>query len=145
MFNVTEKMKELELAGFTKSEAEAAIKVLLDIMNDEFSTKNDLNREITSLRHDMQLEFANVRHEMKEEFANVRHEMKEEFANVRHEMQEEFANVRHEMQEEFANVRHEIKELETSIATLGDKLTIRLGAMMTAGLALIFGMLQLMR
>ena len=134
MFNVTEKMKELELAGFTKSEAEAAIKVLLDIMNDEFSTKNDLNREITSLRHDMQLEFANVRHEMKEEFANVRHEMKEEFANVRHEMQEEFANV-----------RHEIKELETSIATLGDKLTIRLGAMMTAGLALIFGMLQLMR
>jgi hypothetical protein len=43
MLNAIKYTEELEKAGFTHSEAEASVKILVDVMNENFSTKSDLN------------------------------------------------------------------------------------------------------
>ncbi|MDR3608741.1 MAG: hypothetical protein P4M08_15360 [Oligoflexia bacterium] len=42
MFNVLKYTEELEKAGFSRSQAEMSMKVLIDVMNENFATKSDL-------------------------------------------------------------------------------------------------------
>ncbi|MBL7663629.1 MAG: hypothetical protein JNM93_00735 [Bacteriovoracaceae bacterium] len=96
--NVFDYVEKLEKSGFTRNQAEASLQVLMDVMNQEFATKNDIGE---------------VKSHMKYEIDKLRQEMKHEFSQVRQEMN-----------------------------SLGDKLTIRLGGMLTAGLAIMFTMIQ---
>lgn len=43
MFNALRYTQELEKAGFSRDQAEASVKLLIDVMNDNFATKSDLN------------------------------------------------------------------------------------------------------
>lgn len=42
MFNALKYTQELEKAGFTREQAEVSMKLLIDIMNENFATKSDL-------------------------------------------------------------------------------------------------------
>ena len=42
MFNALKYTQELEKAGFTREQAEISMKLLIDIMNENFATKSDL-------------------------------------------------------------------------------------------------------
>jgi hypothetical protein len=42
MFNALRYREELEEAGFSREQAEVSVKVLIDVMNDNFATKSDL-------------------------------------------------------------------------------------------------------
>ena len=121
MFNAFEKVIELEKNGFTKKQSEALLKVSMDIMNQEFSTKHDLYAVKTDLKADL---------------ASVRSELKEEISSVRSEL----GSLRNELHSEVSSIRSDLN-------ALGDRLTIRLGmmmaTMMTIGLSAIFGMLQM--
>ena len=123
MINAFEKVIEFEKNGFTKAQGETIVKVSMDIMNQEFATKHDL--------------FA-TKSELKSEIQQVRSELKSEIQQVRSELKSEIQQVRSEL-------KSEIQELRSELNALGDRLTIRLGGMMTAGLAIIFGMLQMMK
>jgi vacuolar-type H+-ATPase subunit I/STV1 len=136
MFNAFEKVIELEKNGFTKKQSEALLKVSMDIMNQEFSTKHDLY----AVKTDLQLELSSVRNELKADIASVRSELKEEISSVRSELKAEIASLRNELHIEVGSIRSDMN-------ALGDRLTIRLGmmmaTMMTIGLSAIFGMLQM--
>jgi hypothetical protein len=45
MFNALRYKEELEEAGFSRDQAEVSVRVLIDVMNENFATKSDL-REI---------------------------------------------------------------------------------------------------
>ena len=53
MFNALKYVEELEKAGFTREQADASIKLLIDVMNDSFATKADLKSEIQDLKSEM--------------------------------------------------------------------------------------------
>jgi hypothetical protein len=42
MFNALKYTQEMERAGFTREQAEVSMKVLIDVMNENFATKSDL-------------------------------------------------------------------------------------------------------
>ncbi len=42
MFNALKYTQELEKAGFTREQAEISMKLLIDIMNENFATKSDM-------------------------------------------------------------------------------------------------------
>src|SRR5262249_26828719 len=42
MFNMIKYTQELEEAGFTREQAETSVKLLIDVMNENFATKSDL-------------------------------------------------------------------------------------------------------
>ena len=42
MFNALKYTEELEKAGFTRDQADVSVKVLIDVMNENFATKSDI-------------------------------------------------------------------------------------------------------
>jgi hypothetical protein len=42
MFNALKYTQEMERAGFSREQAEVSMKVLIDVMNENFATKSDL-------------------------------------------------------------------------------------------------------
>jgi hypothetical protein len=59
MFNALKYTEELERAGFTRSQAETSVRLLIDIMNETFATKSDilmLKGDIESLRNELRTE-----------------------------------------------------------------------------------------
>ena len=63
--------------GFTEDQANIALKVGLEIMNENFATKKDIQLSELALKSDMKEMESSIRSDMKEEFANVRSEMKD--------------------------------------------------------------------
>ena len=49
MFNALKYTEDLERAGFTSEQAKASLKILIEVMNDSFATKSDLELSKTSL------------------------------------------------------------------------------------------------
>jgi hypothetical protein len=79
VFNALKYTQELE-AGFTRQEAEVSLKILIEVMNDNFATKSDLKIEIDALRNEMRSGFAEVRsgfNGVKSGFNEIRSEMRE--------------------------------------------------------------------
>jgi uncharacterized protein YdcH (DUF465 family) len=73
MFNALKYSQELEQAGFTREEAEVSVKILIEVMNDNFATKadlfatkNELKAEIDRLENRMQSGFSEIKSEMRE-------------------------------------------------------------------------------
>jgi hypothetical protein len=57
MFNALRYTEEMERAGFTKSQAETSVKLLIDVMNENFATKSD----ILMLKSDLQSVESSIR------------------------------------------------------------------------------------
>jgi len=47
MFNALKYIEELEKSGFTREQAEVSMKLLIDIMNENFATKADIEKFAT--------------------------------------------------------------------------------------------------
>ncbi len=84
MYNALKYTQQLESAGFTRSQAESMVTLVIETMEQHFATKNDF----TEMKGHMTAEFKAVRSEMATEFQAVRNEMAVEFKSVRHEMRE---------------------------------------------------------
>lgn len=103
-------LKRLEAVGFTRQQAEAQVEIMSEGIRTSVATRNDL----MELRNDF-MELRNDFMQLRSEFANLRGEVKAEIVSVR---------------SEFALVRAEMKQLE-------NRMTIKLGGLMTAGISLI--------
>lgn len=77
MFNALKYTEELEKAGFTKTEAETTIKVLIEVMNENFALKSDLKEMETALRSDMKASEQSIRADMKEMERSIRADIRE--------------------------------------------------------------------
>ena len=53
MFNALKYTQEMERAGFTREQAEVSMKVLIDVMNENFATKSDMKELEVVLKADM--------------------------------------------------------------------------------------------
>ncbi len=71
MINLLLYTEKLEESGFTKEQANTTLKVLVDIMNQEFATKHDLERECLLIRQ----EIKDLRSEMKTDMAILSKEL----------------------------------------------------------------------
>jgi hypothetical protein len=56
MFNALKYTQELENAGFSRNEAEASLKILIEVMNDNFATKSDLKELELRMDHRFQVQ-----------------------------------------------------------------------------------------
>jgi hypothetical protein len=51
MFNTLKYTQELEHAGFSREQAEVSVKILRDVMNENFATRTDLKLEVDRLEN----------------------------------------------------------------------------------------------
>lgn len=132
MVNALKYTKELEKAGFSHEQAETSIKVLYEVMDDNFATKLDLKELEYATRADIKASEQNLRSELKESEQNLRSELKESEQNLKSELKA----LEHRMDLQFADVNSRFRDLE-------NKLVIKLGAIQAASVGLIVALLKL--
>ncbi len=146
--------ERLRAGGFSEEQAKAATEAFAHATSQELTTKTDLAKFDQVMRG----EFVSVRAEieqldqlMQNEFASVRGEigqldqrMQNEFASVRGEigqldqrMQSEFISVRTEIEQLDQRMQSEFASVRTEIASVQLTLTIRLGIMLAASIAIV--------
>lgn len=123
MFNALKYTEELEKAGFSRNEAEASLKVLIEVMNENFATKSDLSTGLKDLEHRMDQRFQVLTQTMESRFQSVDAQMDSRFQSV---------------EARFSTIDSKFQELEY-------KLTIKLGTMMVLAVGLTATMIQLFK
>jgi hypothetical protein len=121
MFNSLKYAKMLMNAGVSREAAETQIEIMSDIMQDNFSTKQDVKDLGVALRSEMQ----------------------EMNMSLRAEMQEITASLRAEMQEVSSSLRGEMKDIRMEIQKLEYRMTIKMGSMMTVLMTLFTALIKL--
>jgi hypothetical protein len=96
-------------------------------------TREDLERTVAVVRADLERELALVRADLERGLAEVRADLERGLAEVRAESRAEFEKMRLE----FEKVRLEVK---VAVAELKHDLTLRLGAMIAAAVAVLGGL-----
>ncbi len=128
-YNALKYTQRLEDAGFTREQAQETVKTVIETVDDNFATKFDLKEMEYALRGDIQsvrTELYVVRAELKQDIQALRTELKQDIQDLRTEL---YA-VRAELKQDIQDLRHDMKQMES-------RLTIKMGAMMMAGIAIL--------
>ncbi|MBT4793222.1 MAG: hypothetical protein HON90_16740 [Halobacteriovoraceae bacterium] len=118
MINAMRYTEYLVDAGFTKEQADTAIKVGLELMDAKFATKQDIQLSELALRSDMKEMEHSIRSDMKESEDAIRSEMKEVETSIRSGIKEIETSIRSDMKEMESSIRGDMKEMEGSIHSL---------------------------
>ncbi|HSA81388.1 MAG TPA: hypothetical protein VLE23_11250 [Geminicoccaceae bacterium] len=122
LFDTRALARKLEAADFPSKQAQDSAAALAETLGQDMLTRRDLGEVSNALQT-----------EMSELAASLRAEMRELEARLRSEI----ADLRAEVREFEARLRSEIKESE-------HRMTIRLGAMMAAAIALVAALVKLL-
>jgi biopolymer transport protein ExbB/TolQ len=77
MINAMRYTKDLEESGFSKEQANTTVKVLMEIMDSKFSTKQDIQFSELAVRSDMKEMEQSIRADMKEMEFRLQHQINE--------------------------------------------------------------------
>ena len=109
-FNTLAAAQELRKSGLEDRQAEAIVTTISKAMSETVATKADLELQGAATRKDMELQGVAIRKDMELQFAAIRKDM--------------------ELQG--SATRAEIESLKQSMASMQDKIIIRLGALMVS-------------
>lgn len=124
--------KRLRDAGVTVPEAEAHAEAARDFVMAKLVTRNDLDVAITSVRSDLA-----ARHrDLEASVAAGRHNLELSVAAVRHDLDGSVTSLREEM----AGIR---RDFRAALDNMGLRLTVRLGAMLGVGVAVLAATIKL--
>jgi len=121
-FDTLSYAKKLKSVGFTEEQAEVQAEALAKIIDERLATKHDIH----ALRRDMK---------------EMETSLKRAIAEVKHDMIEMEGSLRRDMKEMESSLRRDMKEMELR---LRHDLTLRLGAMLTAGIAIVAALVKLL-
>lgn len=121
MFNTLAAAQELRKSGFEDLQAEAIVTTISKAMSETVATKADLELQGSATRKDLELQGVAIRKDMELQGAEIRQDMKLQFAAIRKDMEVQGAAT-----------RAEIESLKQSMASMQDKIIIRLGALMVS-------------
>ncbi|MGQ9920001.1 MAG: coiled-coil domain-containing protein [Desulfobacca sp.] len=121
-FDTLEIVKRLRAANFSEAQAEAMVEAIAAVVTEQLATKADL------------LEW---RRDLEVKIETLRRDLGAEIESVRRELGAEIESVRRELGAEIESVRREIKESEY-------RLTIRLGGMLAAAVAVVAALVKLL-
>ena len=117
-FDTHKYVKRLTAAGMPEPQAEAIADEQRALIEGQLATKRDLKEMDNALRHDLE---------------GLRRDMKEMETGLRRDLE----GLRRDMKEMETGLRHDMKEME-------QKLTIRLGGMLVAGIAAVAALVELL-
>lgn len=134
--------KRLRDGGVPRDQAEAHAEAAQDFIMAELVTKADLLATKQDLQTEFRGLFAGLRGEFAElrgEFAELRGDFHQSIAGLRNSI----AEVRGELRSSVAEHRGNIGELRSNMDTQTLRLTVRLGVMLAAGIAILATIMKL--
>ncbi len=132
MFNTLAAAQELRKSGFEDLQAEAIVTTISKAMSETVATKADLELQGSATRKDLELQGVAIRKDLELQGVAIRKDMELQGAEIRQDMKLQFAAIRKDMEVQGAATRAEIESLKQSMASMQDKIIIRLGALMVS-------------
>ena len=120
-FNTLAAAQDLRKSGLEDRQAEAIVATISKAMSETVATKADLELQGSATRKDLELQGVAIRKDMELQGSEIRKDMELQFAAIRKDM---------ELQG--SATRAEIESLKQSMASMQDKIIIRLGALMVS-------------
>jgi len=121
-FDTLEFVKRLRAANFTEAQAEAMAEAIAAVVTDQLATKADLQE---------------LRRELGSDINEFRRYMDAGLETVRRDLETQIAGVRRDLETQIEALRREIKESEYRV-------TIRLGGMLAAAIAVVAALVKLL-
>ncbi len=118
MFNTLKYAKMLEDVGFSRDQSETSIKILVEVMDDKLATKQDLKDHRIATQQDIQ--------------------------ELRIVIQNSKTEIRQEFQEFKTEVKQDLFALEQKLSKTELNLTVRMGTMFAASIAIITAIQKLL-
>ena len=137
IFDTLAYSKRLIAAGFTQRQAEIQADTLKEIIDEKIASKRDLKELDVNLSRDIkELEVA-LKTDMKELEVALKTDMKELEVALKSDIEEKHVSLKRDMKEMEITTKSSLKELEM-------KLTIKLGGMMAAAIAIVAVLVKLL-
>lgn len=139
VFDTLRLAQKLEAAGFTAQQAQGAATAISEVLGEHVATQRDvqdIRRDIGDARKDVAAVHKDIA-AVHREIADVRKDMLEIEARMRSESAAEAKTLR-------AEAAAESKALRAEIRDMGQQLTIRLGGMMAAAIAIVAALVKLL-
>ncbi len=122
MFNTLKYAKMMEDVGFSREQSETSVRILVEVMDEKLATKIDLKNLEVVLKSDIQ---------------ELRYEMHETTTELRAEMKELGTELRAEIKDLDVRMGHQFQNVDSKIEQLKSDLTIRMGTMLAASIAIL--------
>ena len=122
MFNTLRYAKMLEEVGFSRDQAETSVKILVEIMEDKLASKQDLQDFRVASKQDLQ---------------DLRVASKQDLQDLRIEAQQAKTEVQYSITQLESKLNYSLKEMRTDLQQMELKLTIRMGTMLAASIAIL--------
>jgi hypothetical protein len=145
MFDTLKYVKLLEQAGLSRELAETHVQVLVEVMDNQLATGEDLRNmgllmkaDIQDFRAEMRAEFQKFKSGMSAEFQEFKSGMSAEIQEFKSGMSAEFQEFKSEVRTDLREFRHELDVREK-------RMMIKLGAMMSVTLGIALTLSHLLR
>jgi len=143
-FDTLEFVKRLRAANFSEAQAEAMVEAIAAVVTEQLATKADiaelrreLGGDINELRRYLEAGLEAGRSNLETQNAALRRDLEAQNAALRRDLEAQNAALRRDLETQIEAVRREIKESEYRV-------TIRLGGMLTAAIAVVAALVKLL-
>ena len=131
MFDALKYTKRLERCGFTKEQAEEALSIGIEVMNENLATKHDMQE----LKKDLSWDIQDFKQEVKSDIQSFKQEVRSDIQNLKQEVKQDINGLRQEVKS--LESKFDLYATKQDLAALQDRLTIRMGAMFAATIAIL--------
>ena len=132
-FDTLEFVKRLRAANFSEAQAEAMVEAIAAVVTEQLATKAD----IAELRRELGGDINELRRYLEAGLEAGRSNLETQNAALRRDLEAQNAALRRDLETQIEAVRREIKESEYRV-------TIRLGGMLTAAIAVVAALVKLL-
>ncbi len=118
MFNALKYIKKLEEVGFPREQAEAQLQIVIDVIEGELATKEDVNVlksdiktvqiDVQNLRSDMQNDMQILRSDIKNDMQVLRTGVQNDMQSLRTAVKNDINSFRQEVAHQFTNQEYKI-------------------------------------
>ena len=155
MFNALKYTEELEKAGFTREQAEASVKLVVETMNENFATKSDLKELGWLLQSEMKTFANHFESEMKtlaNNFDAKIHALDSKIDSKIHALDSKIdskiqvldTKIDSKFQALDTKIDSKVQSLESNIKEMEYKLTIKLGTLMALSIGITATLVKLL-
>ena len=149
-FDTLSAAQVLRKSGFEDRQAEAIVTTISKAMSETVATKADLELQGSAIRTDLERQGAEIRTDLERQGAEIRMDLDKQIAATRKDLEaqgaatraeivatrtdleKQIAATRKDLELQGSETRAEIKSLKQSMASMQDKIVIRLGALMVS-------------
>jgi len=139
-FDTLEFVKRLRAANFTEAQAEAMAEAIAAVVTEQLATKADLQE----LRRELGSDINELRRYLEAGLEAGRSNLETQNAALRRDLEAQIEGVRRDLEAQIEGVRHDVAELRREIKESEYRVTIRLGGMLAAAIAVVAALVKLL-